>query len=348
MLHIQETESGRSFKISDSREQCADTTLDFIGSSRGGTLTTEALMLVLIMRLKSLDREEHCDENDQAIELLTRSIEVLIQRAKKRGESAVQPLGIAEASAAPSTDIEAVSSAGVKMYAARVRDPGDDADATLGFNIDGSVDNRQWAGNSPEITEGFMKKWLAGVEVAGHPNQDFVIEDDVLRFKKNQIVRDVLDYSTRCGFGLSEIAAKQYGNADMSQLFQLIGYSVSTWGGLTFAVGVAKADLEASEFLKHGTKTIRGPASVVGWLNQSSPKVQQIETPKALDPLVSHLTAQLQRVRLLLVDVHAKCDAESKKLIEERTGNWFVWGVDRDAVSKHNPTEAPTGATTTP
>lgn len=51
---------------------------------------------------------------------------------------------------------------------------------------------------------------------------------DVLRFKKNAIVRDLLDHGQATGFGLNELACSgKYSNEDFAQLAQLIGYSHS-------------------------------------------------------------------------------------------------------------------------
>lgn len=61
-----------------------------------------------------------------------------------------------------------------------------------------------------------------------------IIKDDhnVLRFKENKIVRDLLDFATPRGFGLNEIAMKDYSREDRQQLAQLIGYSLSGYGDL--------------------------------------------------------------------------------------------------------------------
>lgn len=54
------------------------------------------------------------------------------------------------------------------------------------------------------------------------------------RFKENKIVRDLLDYAQERGFGLNEIAVKGYSKDDHQQLAQLIGYSVSGYGSLSY------------------------------------------------------------------------------------------------------------------
>jgi hypothetical protein len=58
-----------------------------------------------------------------------------------------------------------------------------------------------------------------------HPIQPMVMVDGTLRYKENKIIRALLDYSSERGFGMNEIAARQFDNDDRVQLVQLIGYS---------------------------------------------------------------------------------------------------------------------------
>lgn len=55
-----------------------------------------------------------------------------------------------------------------------------------------------------------------------------------LRFKENQIIRKVLDYATQHGYGLNAIAMDDYTDEDRMQLAQLIGYSLSGYGELSY------------------------------------------------------------------------------------------------------------------
>jgi len=57
----------------------------------------------------------------------------------------------------------------------------------------------------------------------------------VIRFQANDIVRDLLDFAQDHGFGLNEIAVRPYRRDDREQLAQLIGYSVSGFGELSYA-----------------------------------------------------------------------------------------------------------------
>lgn len=53
-----------------------------------------------------------------------------------------------------------------------------------------------------------------------------------------------------------------------------------------------------------------------------------------LDTLLENRDAlfeSLTKAKRLLVDVHKIGSPEVKRLIEARTGTWFVWGVDRSA-----------------
>lgn len=66
-----------------------------------------------------------------------------------------------------------------------------------------------------------------------HPIQPLETYDGALRFKRNQIVSDLLDHAQAHGFGLNEIAHKGYSKEDRQQLAQLIGYSLSGYSELT-------------------------------------------------------------------------------------------------------------------
>ena len=74
-----------------------------------------------------------------------------------------------------------------------------------------------------------------------------VAADGVIRFKQNQIIRDMLDLCEKHGLDLNEIAMRDYEKDDRSQLMQLIGYSVSGYGNLDCARAkhVARSDHKA-------------------------------------------------------------------------------------------------------
>ncbi|HGG8806015.1 TPA: hypothetical protein ACJJXH_002267 [Enterobacter hormaechei subsp. hoffmannii] len=67
------------------------------------------------------------------------------------------------------------------------------------------------------------------------PMQPLVIDaHGTLRFKENPIVRTLLDYATVRGYGLNEMALEEFDAEDQMQLAQLIGYSLSGYGTLSY------------------------------------------------------------------------------------------------------------------
>ncbi len=75
--------------------------------------------------------------------------------------------------------------------------------------------------------------------------QDIVWVGDVIRFRKNAIVSYMLNEGERVGlFDLNRLAILGFSKEDHMQLAQLIGYSVSGYGDLSFVSeeSVAKAD----------------------------------------------------------------------------------------------------------
>jgi hypothetical protein len=71
-----------------------------------------------------------------------------------------------------------------------------------------------------------------------HPMQPIVWVDDVTRFKENKLVRILLDHGRDTGMGLNELSIHFWGEEykeDWNQLAQLIGYSVSGFGDLSYA-----------------------------------------------------------------------------------------------------------------
>ena len=72
-----------------------------------------------------------------------------------------------------------------------------------------------------------------------HPMQPIVWQDNVIRFKENKLVRMLLDHGSKTGMDLNHLASRTYHNSDYNddwnQLAQLIGYSVSGFGDLSYA-----------------------------------------------------------------------------------------------------------------
>jgi hypothetical protein len=77
----------------------------------------------------------------------------------------------------------------------------------------------------------------------------------VLRFKENAIVRDLLDFAAPRGFGMNEMASRDYTQGDREQFAQLIGYSLSGYGELSYvsdqtystACNLAEGDVDSEQ-----------------------------------------------------------------------------------------------------
>lgn len=80
------------------------------------------------------------------------------------------------------------------------------------------------------------------------PMQPVVVAPDgCVRFLQNRIVRDLLEHGQKTGLGLNELACGDYYADERMQLAQLLGYSVSGYGGLSYvsAESCALADERA-------------------------------------------------------------------------------------------------------
>ena len=64
-----------------------------------------------------------------------------------------------------------------------------------------------------------------------HPMQPIVMVDGIKRFRSNAICRWLVDTGRA---NLNEIALKEFDDEDQAQFAQLIGYSVSGWGDLSY------------------------------------------------------------------------------------------------------------------
>lgn len=85
-----------------------------------------------------------------------------------------------------------------------------------------------------------------------HPMQPIVNVNGVHRFKNNAIVEKLYDYSLHRGYGLSEIAMDDFSDDDRQQFAQLIGYSASGYGTLSYHNDEVyeKAMIESAGLLK--------------------------------------------------------------------------------------------------
>ncbi len=68
-----------------------------------------------------------------------------------------------------------------------------------------------------------------------HPIQPLALDSNgTMRFKENAIVSFLLEYSRKNGVGLNELASMPFPAEDRIQLAQLIGYSLSGFGELSY------------------------------------------------------------------------------------------------------------------
>ncbi len=89
----------------------------------------------------------------------------------------------------------------------------------------------------------------------GRANQPIVQDDQgTFRFKSNAIVRTLLDAGV---LDMNKLAVMQFTDADREQFAQLIGYSVSGIGDLSYSSekAVAAADEVVEQFQKTQNKT---------------------------------------------------------------------------------------------
>ena len=88
---------------------------------------------------------------------------------------------------------------------------------------------------------------------AKHPMQPIVNVDGVHRFKSNAIVRYLLDAGP---FDLNKLAIMPFSQEDREQFAQLIGYSVSGYGELSYVRRklVDEADAASAALMKKGKK----------------------------------------------------------------------------------------------
>lgn len=81
--------------------------------------------------------------------------------------------------------------------------------------------------------------------VPQHPIQPLYMDNAVIRFKENGIVRKLVDKCRDAGYSLNEIVCDpETTREDLVQLYQLIGYSLHGYGELQ---AVTNVDYEAAE-----------------------------------------------------------------------------------------------------
>ena len=70
-----------------------------------------------------------------------------------------------------------------------------------------------------------------GKKRAKHPVQPLVMVNNVIRFKRNEIVRYLLDSG---GIDMNQLAMLNFSDEDRVQFAQLIGYSLAGFGELSY------------------------------------------------------------------------------------------------------------------
>lgn len=98
-----------------------------------------------------------------------------------------------------------------------------------------------------------------GGHMPKHPMQPVIWKDGVARFQKNAIVDFLLDWARPRGMDLNELTTMNFSADDWNQFAQLIGYSVSGFGSLSYAKRsiVAAADAIVDEAVKKRSKKRR-------------------------------------------------------------------------------------------
>jgi len=76
-------------------------------------------------------------------------------------------------------------------------------------------------------------------------------DHNVIRFRPNKIVRFLIDWATPRGIDMNALAIMQFDREEREQFAQLIGYSVSGFGDLSYvrSESVVKAD-QLAELLR--------------------------------------------------------------------------------------------------
>ncbi len=95
------------------------------------------------------------------------------------------------------------------------------------------------------------------MDLPPHPMQPvYLTEGGIARFRKNDIVRFLIDFATGKGVSMNELALMPFSREDREQFAQLIGYSVSGFGDLSYASDevVTEADGRVADLLDRSRK----------------------------------------------------------------------------------------------
>jgi hypothetical protein len=73
--------------------------------------------------------------------------------------------------------------------------------------------------------------------------QPLVTDDNnVIRFRENTLVRKLLDEAQKRGYGLNQLAGRDFPQEDWEQFYQLIGYSLSGYHELSLVSDASCAE----------------------------------------------------------------------------------------------------------
>ena len=118
-----------------------------------------------------------------------------------------------------------------------------------------SESDREAALNCVDVLWAAARAPAESVERNAEPMQPIELaQDGVIRFKTNRMVNDLYEFSVARGFGLNEMARRDYTPDERMQFAQLIGYSVSGYGGLSYVSDESanKADAIAAAIAFNG------------------------------------------------------------------------------------------------
>ena len=185
-------------------------------------------------------------------------VDAYLQAQRKTCEEADRYWGGPSIGALHTNTVREACRAGLKAALAAAPQP--PAPAAAESKAAGSgVSTLRWVdddGNEHSHTIRLKRRRAASAPAAtSFPMQPIELDEKgVVRFKRNRMVRDLLDFSQPRGFGMNEMAAGDYTADEWMQFAQLIGYSVSSYGDLSYASkeSVARADAIAQALFVNG------------------------------------------------------------------------------------------------
>lgn len=158
-----------------------------------------------------------------------------------------------------------------------------------------------------------------------HPMQDIVLVEGVVRFRQNALVRYLLDAGNK---RLNDLALlPNIPPEDWMQLYQLIGHSVSAYGGLDFVTPevVAEADAKAAHLL--------GMAKDVA---------RQCGITPSLDKTTESVAQERTRIAREIVDLYnlrnARLDADHPRTFHEQERRQLaLYKIHQWYMAQHEP-----------